>query len=78
MNPLTCRNREHFRVRGRCAVGLHRGFAMTRISITVEAFEAIIATLPLGNVSYERELNLAGRAPGLDRGGCRRPPDRHA
>jgi len=36
------------------------GLAMTRISITPEAFEAIVATLPLGSVGYEPELNSKG------------------
>ena len=35
---------------------------MIRISITPAAFEAIAATLPLGNVGYEPQLNAQ---PGL-------------
>ena len=34
---------------------------MIRISITVEAFKAITATLPLGTVGYEQELNAQGQ-----------------
>jgi hypothetical protein len=33
---------------------------MIRIAITVEAFEAFCATLPLGSVSYENESNEKG------------------
>jgi hypothetical protein len=33
---------------------------MIRIAITVEAFEAIAATLPLGSVGYEAEANERG------------------
>ena len=33
---------------------------MIRIAITVEAFDAITATLPLGSVGYEKELNAKG------------------
>jgi hypothetical protein len=33
---------------------------MISISITHEAFEAIVATLPLGSVGYEPELNSQG------------------
>ena len=36
------------------------GLAMIRISITPEAFEAIVATLPLGSVGYEPALNSQG------------------
>jgi hypothetical protein len=35
-------------------------FAMVRISMTPEAFEAVVATLPLGCVGYEPELNSQG------------------
>jgi hypothetical protein len=43
---------------------------MIRIAITVEAFEAIARTLPLGSVAYEPDLNAKGerlvwRAPAL-------------
>jgi hypothetical protein len=31
-----------------------------RIAISVEAFEAIAATLPLGSVGYENEINERG------------------
>jgi hypothetical protein len=31
-----------------------------RIAISAEAFEAICATLPLGSVGYERQLNAKG------------------
>jgi hypothetical protein len=34
---------------------------MVRITISVEAFEAISATLPLGSVAYEAELNEHGQ-----------------
>ena len=34
--------------------------AMIRIAITVEACEAIVATLPLGSVGYEPQLNARG------------------
>jgi hypothetical protein len=30
---------------------------MIKIAITVEAFEAIAATLPLGSVGYENKVN---------------------
>jgi hypothetical protein len=33
---------------------------MNRISITLAAFEAIAATLPLGSVGYEREPDAKG------------------
>ena len=33
---------------------------MIRIAITVEAYEAIVATLPLGSVGYEPQLNGKG------------------
>jgi hypothetical protein len=33
---------------------------MIRISITPDAFEAIVATLPLGTVGYESELTQNG------------------
>jgi hypothetical protein len=33
---------------------------MTRIAITVEAYEALVATLPLGSVAYEPEPNAKG------------------
>jgi hypothetical protein len=33
---------------------------MTRIAISVEAYEALIATLPLGTVAYEPEPNAKG------------------
>ena len=33
---------------------------MIRIAITVEAYEAIAATLPLGSVGYEPQLNAKG------------------
>ena len=33
---------------------------MIRIAITVEAYEAIVATLPLGTVAYEPEPNAKG------------------
>ncbi len=33
---------------------------MIRIAITVEAYEAIVTTLPLGSVGYEPELNAKG------------------
>jgi hypothetical protein len=38
---------------------------MTRIAITVEAFDAICATLPVSSVVYE--VQRQGRAPDLDR-----------
>ena len=34
---------------------------MVRIAISVEAFEAIARTLPLGSVAYEAELNEQGQ-----------------
>jgi hypothetical protein len=34
--------------------------AMIRIAITVEAFDAICATLPVGSVAYEAETNAKG------------------
>ena len=33
---------------------------MIRIAITVEAFDAIVATLPVGRVAYEAETNAKG------------------
>ena len=33
---------------------------MIKIAITVEAFEAIVSTLPLGSVGYEKELDAKG------------------
>jgi len=33
---------------------------MIRIAISVEAFEAIVATLPLGSVGYENKTNANG------------------
>jgi hypothetical protein len=33
---------------------------MIRIAITQAAFEAIAATLPLGSVAFEKELNAKG------------------
>jgi predicted CopG family antitoxin len=33
---------------------------MTRIAITVEAYQALVATLPLGSVAYEPEPNAKG------------------
>jgi hypothetical protein len=41
-----------------------RADLMVRIAISVEAFEAISRTFPLGSVRYEAEPN-AGRAPDL-------------
>jgi hypothetical protein len=37
------------------------GPAMTRIAITVQAFDAICATLPLGNVSFENKTDEQGQ-----------------
>jgi hypothetical protein len=34
---------------------------MIRIAITVEAFDAICATLPLGSVGYENQINEHGQ-----------------
>lgn len=34
---------------------------MIRIAITTEAFEAIVATLPLGTVAFEQDLNVEGQ-----------------
>jgi hypothetical protein len=33
---------------------------MTRIAITIDAHEALVATLPLGSVAYEPEPNARG------------------
>jgi hypothetical protein len=33
---------------------------MVRIAITADAFEAIAATMPLGNVGYENERTASG------------------
>jgi hypothetical protein len=33
---------------------------MIRIAISVEAYEALVATLPLGGVTYEPEPNAKG------------------
>ena len=58
---------------------------MIRIAISVEAFEAIACTLPLGNVSYEDKTNEQGqRLIWLDRAmvdrlrAMQRPGDRSA
>jgi len=41
---------------------------MIRIAITVEAFEAIARTLPLGSIGYENQINERGeRLIWLDR-----------
>ena len=45
---------------GRQALG---GEAMIRIAITVEAFEAIAATIPLGSVGYEAQRHRDGLLP---------------
>jgi hypothetical protein len=34
--------------------------ALGRIAISVEAYEALVATLPLGTVAYEPEPNAKG------------------
>jgi hypothetical protein len=36
---------------------------VVRIAISVEAFEAIARTLPLGSVGYETEANECGERP---------------
>ena len=54
---------------------------MIKIAITVEAFEAIARTLPLGSVGYEAEANERGERTVLleevwvDRLGAMRGPD---
>ncbi len=40
--------------------GTPAGQRMIRIAITVEAYEAIAATLPLGTVAFEPQLNAKG------------------
>ena len=45
---------------------------MIRIAITPAAFEAISATLSLGSVGYEAQLNAKGERLILGRGGRRR------
>ena len=45
---------------------------MIRIAISVEAFDAIARTLPLGSVGYEAEANRARRALRLAGGGLGR------
>jgi hypothetical protein len=47
---------------------------MVRIAISVEAFEAIARTLPLGSVGYEPELNAKGERTVWDRLGAMRGP----
>jgi hypothetical protein len=47
-------------VDNRCTTPHIVDLAMIHISVTHEAFEAIVATLPLGSVGYERELNAQG------------------
>jgi hypothetical protein len=53
---------------------------MVRIAISVEAFEAIAKTLPVGSVAYEPELNSHGQryvwldAAMVDRLGAMRGP----
>jgi hypothetical protein len=37
-----------------------RGVTVIRIVITEEAFEAIKATMPLGSVGFEKEVNAKG------------------
>jgi hypothetical protein len=37
---------------------------MVRVAITVEAFEAICASMPLGSVLYEPEVNAKGEPTG--------------
>jgi hypothetical protein len=45
---------------------------MVRIAISVEAFEAIARTLPLGNVSFENKTDEEGqRLIWLESGGSR-------
>jgi hypothetical protein len=39
---------------------VRRAWRLIRIAITVEAFEAIARTLPLGSVGYENEANEKG------------------
>jgi hypothetical protein len=45
---------------------------MIRIAISLEAFEAIAGTLPLGSVGFERELDAKGKRSDLGRAGCDR------
>jgi hypothetical protein len=43
---------------------VHRGAPeaiVIRIAITVEAYKAIVATMPLGSVGYEPELDARGK-----------------
>jgi hypothetical protein len=47
---------------------------MIRIAITVEAFEAIARTLPLGSVAVKAEANERGERVMVDRLGAMRGP----
>ena len=47
---------------GRRTLASARRYVMVRIAISVEAFEAIARTLPLGNVGYENVTNERGGA----------------
>ena len=49
---------------------------MIRIAISVEAFEAISATLPLGSMGYETEANERGEEVWVNRLGAMRRPGR--
>jgi hypothetical protein len=46
---------------------------MVRIAISVEAFEAIAQTLPLGNVSHENKIDEEEQRL-VDRRNCQRLP----
>ena len=47
---------------------------MTRIAITQAAYDAICATLPLGSVGYENQVNERGeRRPRIRRCGAAAP-----
>jgi len=52
--------------------------AMIRIAISVEAFEAIARTLPLGNVGYKPQLDPKGEVAICVEAPRRRPPAGHA
>ena len=51
---------------------------MIRLAISPTAFDAIAATLPLGSVGYEAQLDAQGQWLIWIEKGCRRSPDGNA
>ena len=77
-SPEPGRHGRGHRVHGRSPPGARTGRAvphpaMIRIAISVEAFEAIARTLPLGSVGYETVVNERERIPRAQ-GRSRKPP----